>query len=64
MSDAMTKLRILMDMLVGTLSDWHKNIWKEDLDSRICCDGRECCCDGVTIREIYGYGLDSDQPKA
>jgi len=64
MRDAMTKLRILMDMLVGTLSDWRENIWKSDLDSRVCCNGRECCCDGVTIREIYGYGLDSEKPKA
>jgi len=61
MKDAITRLRILMDMLVRTLSDWHKNIWKEDLDRFICCDGRECGCCGVTIRQIYGYGLDSDQ---
>jgi len=64
MSDAMTKLRILMDMLVGTLSDWRKNIWKSDLDNHLCCDGGECCCYGMTIREFYGYGLDSKQPKA
>jgi len=64
MRDAMIKLRILIDMLVGAMSDWRENIWKSDLDSHVCCDDRECCCDGATIREVYGYGLDSKQPKA
>jgi hypothetical protein len=52
-SDVAKKLSILRDMLSVAFEDWRKSVWEHDLDSRACCDGRECCCGGMTLREIY-----------
>lgn len=53
MRDAMTKLRILWDLLNDTCEQWHSEVWSKDLDRRYCCDGRECGCCGATVRDIY-----------
>lgn len=53
MADFFTKLRILFDLLAGMWVHWRDDIWPHDLDSRYCCDGRECGCGGQTRRDVY-----------
>lgn len=53
MSDVIQKLRILTLMLTSTFHDWKGEVWQKDLDSLYCCDGRECCCGGETIRDQW-----------
>lgn len=53
MRDAITKLRILRMLLVEAFEQWRTDIWRNDLDARYCCDGRECCCQAATWRDIY-----------
>lgn len=59
MSDLMLKIWLLAVLIgagvVQAFHQWREDIWKSDLDSRYCCDGRECGCQGVTIREVYGH---------
>lgn len=53
MADTVTKLRILRHMLSAALDEWINQIWRRDLDSTYCCDGRECGCNAATLRDIY-----------
>lgn len=53
MKDKLLKLRILRDALVSEFNSWLGSVWRKDLDSHYCCDGRECCCNGDTLRDIY-----------
>jgi hypothetical protein len=53
MSDVIQKFRMLTLMLTSTYHDWKSEVWQKDLDSLYCCDGRECGCDGETIREQW-----------
>jgi hypothetical protein len=53
MNDALTKLVILRMMLRSTYDEWRQTVWKKDLDGLWCCDGRECCCGGMTRREAF-----------
>lgn len=53
MNDFIYKLRILWWLSLEMFDSWQSEIWRKDLDSRICCDGRECGCYGMTIREAY-----------
>lgn len=52
MHDVIVKLRILCDMLSSCIEDWRTNVWAKDLDKRYCCDGRECGCYGLTLRQV------------
>jgi hypothetical protein len=47
------KLKILLTLWQHDYEHWKKDVWPEDLDSRYCCDGRECGCYGMTLRECY-----------
>lgn len=66
MRDVLTKLSILWDLLRNAFDGWREYVWKHDLDARYCCDGRECGCDGTTVRELYrlekGKGADEVTP--
>jgi hypothetical protein len=53
MSDFIYKLRILWWLSLDMFDNWRREIWRKDLDSRICCSGYECGCYGMTIREAY-----------
>lgn len=53
MNDAITKLGILWMLIRHTFSDWRRDIWRNDLDTHYCCDGRECGCGGMTWRDVY-----------
>jgi hypothetical protein len=59
------KFRILFRMINFAIADnilmWKKDVWAKDLDSHWCCDGRECCCGGITIRQVW---LEKHQPNA
>lgn len=48
------KIKILIMLLQSAFEEWSINIKNEDLDSRYCCDGRECCCGGATKKEFWG----------
>lgn len=51
--DILDKLRILRDGVIGVYEWWKDDIWPRDLDETYCCDGRECGCGGVTVREAH-----------
>ena len=44
---------LLTAFLLPAFEDWKTNLWSKDLDSRYCCDGRECGCYGTTYRDMY-----------
>lgn len=60
MSDALVKLRILWLLAQEAYVGWKASVWSRDLDSLYCCDGRECCCGGMTVREAY-WGTHRDR---
>ena len=51
MKDIFTKLRQLYLWELNAFYEWKHEIWSRDLDERYCCDGKECGCGGMTIRE-------------
>lgn len=61
MSDLFKKLKILCWCLTDTYMEWVEEIWKRDLNENHCCDGRECCCGGASIDELWSYALRPDQ---
>ena len=60
MTDLQFKLRVLSVMLANAYEEWRDSIWKRDLDSAYCCDGRECCCGAETVREMWSWHLDRE----
>lgn len=58
--DAILKLRVLTALLRNTYAEWRKDVWSAELDARYCCDGRECCCGGATVREVFCLNLGRD----
>lgn len=59
MRDAFDKLRILSHFLAAAYDNWRTEVWSRDLDQRYCCDGRECCCGAMTVREVYFGSLET-----
>lgn len=57
MSDLIFKLRVLRYLLVSGYEEWRDSVWKCDLDSLWCCDGRECGCGGSTVREMWDWNI-------
>lgn len=55
MGDLIFKLRILRFMIGGAYDEWRDSVWRRDLDSTYCCDGRECCCAAETVREMWTW---------
>jgi len=53
MKDFILKLKILYRMVMNTYDDWKELIWTHDLDESYCCDGKECGCGGMSIKEIW-----------
>lgn len=63
MSDIAFKLRILRVLLANAYEEWRGTIWRKDLDGQYCCDGRECCCGGETIRDMWSWELEPNTPN-
>ena len=63
MDDRLFKLRILRAFLEEAFTSWRDQLWDRDLDDIYCCDGRECCCGGETIRSVFSscYPKGADQ---
>lgn len=57
MRDVIFKLRILALMLRDTFEGWKMSIWQRDLDGHYCCDGRECGCQGSSVRDVYNWEI-------
>lgn len=57
MVDIIFKLRVLRVLVSNAAIEWRDSIWKKDLDAQYCCDGRECCCGGETLREMWSWHL-------
>jgi len=53
MNDIFLKLWILILHIRNEYYIWKDNIWNGDLDQHLCCDGRECGCEGVSLRDSY-----------
>lgn len=53
MTDFIFKLAVLIHFIRDACTKWHSEIWVKDIDSLYCCDGRWCCCGGITIREVH-----------
>ena len=54
LADIAFKIKLLfLVYLPDAHTGWRYEIWGKSLDDPICCDGRECGCEGVTIRESY-----------
>lgn len=64
MNDLAFKLRILSHLLGAAYDEWRDTIWRKDLDSQYCCDGRECCCGGETLREMWSWHLPPAQHES
>jgi len=64
MSDLLFKLRVLRFFLRGSFDDWIANVWRKELDAQYCCGGRECCCGGETIRQLWSWHIDPPEPKS
>ena len=51
------KLKILKLMIFNTVQDcfgdWKTEVWAKDLYDYNCCNGKECVCGGLTVRERY-----------
>lgn len=59
MNDLWFRLRVLGFLLADAFHNWRREIWVRDLDSRYCCDGRECGCMGETVRNVWGWSMDN-----
>lgn len=51
---------ISIDGFRGSCQYWSNEIYKRDLDERVCCDGKMCGCGGVTIREQWTHHKDTN----
>lgn len=39
--------------------EWKTDVWERDLDDDDCCDGRECGCEGRTVRQNYKWDIEN-----
>lgn len=62
MADLSFKLRVLRCLLIAAYQEWRGTVWLRDADAPYCCDGRECCCGGETIREMWSWHLAPNPP--
>jgi len=54
MTDIFTKLRILwVHFFLSAFEQWRAEVWRRDLDQNYCCNGHECGCQGISIRDMY-----------
>lgn len=53
MSNLIFKFRVLYWWMLYAFDDYKSEVWRRDLDDLYCCDGRECCCGGETVRDLW-----------
>ena len=58
MADILFKLRVLWWLLNDAVYNWKQYAWSKELDAPACCDGRECWCNGMTVREQWSISID------
>lgn len=51
--EAIAKIKILATFLRAGFEEWREYVWRKELDAPYCCDGRECGCGALTVRQIY-----------
>ena len=49
------KRYILHSMLSSTVEQWKKEVRDKDLDQYYCCNGHECGCMGMSVRQLWEY---------
>jgi len=57
MGEVIFKLHVLRVMVGDVYEEWRDSVWRRDLDSAYCCDGRECGCGAETVREMWSWYL-------
>lgn len=62
MGDLIFKLRVLRYLLDGAFVEWRDSVWRRDLDSTYCCDGRECGCAATSVRDLWSWHVEKE-PK-
>lgn len=62
MGDLIFKFRVLRYLLAGAFVEWRESVWRRDLDSSYCCDGRECGCAATSVRDLWSWHVRKD-PK-
>lgn len=55
MKNTLLKIKILFTHYFFYIDyeGWKEAIWDRDLDELDCCNGRECGCEGRTIKQNY-----------
>ena len=63
MKDIIFKLSYLIPMVLQGFTDWKEQIWDLELDSAVCCGGRDCGCQGSSHRqELEHYKNNPTKP--
>lgn len=57
MMDLFIKIYLLNFFWKNGFGEWKREIWEKELDQNYCCDGRECGCQGASVREMYCQNL-------
>lgn len=57
MSDIRLKFLILRAMLREAFDAWRSGYWERSLDEQYCCDGRECGCQGSSLRDVWTFEI-------
>lgn len=60
MSDWILRFHILKSLIREA---WRYYLDYHELDAPICCDGRECGCQGSSIREFWEFELMTQEQK-
>jgi hypothetical protein len=58
MKDFIFKIRVLFDFLLDACEHWKKEVWNKDLDSYYCCNGYECGCQAVSVRQVFTHQME------
>lgn len=59
MKDKYLKIKELFSRILycvsGVCKEWKTDLWDRDMDEEDCCSGRDCGCDGRTVRQNYKW---------
>jgi hypothetical protein len=54
MIDIYIKIKILLAcFLSDSFCQWKNEVWKKELYENYCCNGEDCMCGGISIKEMY-----------
>lgn len=54
MSELILKLKMLL-LCRGYFKDWYKEVWKQDGNRLMCCDGYMCGCQGSYYSDMWEH---------